>query len=141
MYITKVQIAKSKIDGDGVFTEVDISKDTKVWVFKEGYDQRLTNTEFQSLSSAEKDHLSHTAYFSPWSNMWVFPPTGDPAEYTNHSSHNNLTVIFDSVVSPEPYFIANRDIAQGEELTNNYHEFDEITRQTMPEWAKLSHYA
>jgi len=136
MYVVDIKVSKSPIDGEGVFTERDIPKDKIVWLFKQDHDQRLTDTEFQKLSSNKKEHLSHTAYFSPWSNLWVFPPQGDPAEYTNHSDKHNLSVIFDEDVSPEPYFIANRDITAGEELTNNYHEFDEITRKTKPDWAK-----
>lgn len=136
MYIIDVKVSKSLIDGSGVFTESAIPKGKIVWLFQQDHDQRLTDTEFQRLPANDKEHLSHTAYFSPWSNLWVFPPKDDPAEYTNHSDTHNLSVLFDENVSPEPYFVANRDIAVGEELTNNYHEFDEITRKTKPDWAK-----
>lgn len=136
MYIVKVKVAKSQIDGNGVFAENDIPKGEIVWIFQQDHDQRLSDTAFQNLSITEREHLSHTAYFSPWSHLWVFPPEGDAAEYTNHSDEHNLSVKFDAAISPEPYFVANREIKEGEELTNNYHEFDEITRQIKPDWAK-----
>jgi hypothetical protein len=111
-----------------------IQKSKIVWLFKEGYDIRKTKEEFDILSPNIKEHLSKTANFSPWSELWVYPPTHDHAEFTNHSSTNNLSVVFDPRISREPYFIANRDIKIDEELTNNYHEFDKITQLTKPTW-------
>lgn len=135
MYTVTTKIANSAIEGKGVFTLEAIPKATIVWVFKDGHDIRKTRQEFEQLSDSKREHLSKTAYFSSWSRLWVYPPNDDPAEYTNHSNSNNLSAVFDINVSPEPYFIANRDIKVGEELTNNYHEFDKITRDTKPTWA------
>ena len=128
-------MSESKIDGKGVFAIEGISKDEIVWMFKDDFDQSLSNEEFQELPQTEKDYLSRTAYLSPWSKQWIFPPKGDPAEYTNHSLDNSLSVKFDRAVSPEPFFIANQNISAGDELTNNYHEFDEITQTQKPDWA------
>jgi SET domain-containing protein len=136
MYIVRIKIGDSSIDGRGVFAEEAIPTGKKVWVFQLGYDLTKTKEEFEALPGEEKEYLSRTAYLSPWSGLWVYPPKGDAAEYTNHSLENNLSVMFDPDVSPEPFFVANRDIKVGEELTNNYHEFDEVTRQTKPEWAE-----
>lgn len=136
MYIKRIKVANSSIDGKGVFANESISKGEIVWIFSKGHDFAITDQEFQNLPQTKKDHLQHTAYLSPWTKLWVFPPSDDPAEYTNHSTSNNLSVIFDKSVSSEPYFIANRDIKVGEELTNNYHEFDEATRSANPDWAK-----
>jgi hypothetical protein len=135
MYKVTVEIRESPINGNGVFTSIDIPKGTRVWVFKEGYDLVLSPQEYDALPLEQKTKLDPTAYLSPWTGLWVFPPEGDPAQFTNHSDKNNLTAEYNKDVSSEPYFIANRDIAAGEELTNNYHEFDEITRKTKPTWA------
>ena len=135
MYIVTTKVADSIIEGRGVFSLEAIPKSKIVWLFNEGHDVRKSREEFDRLSNTEKEHLNKTAYFSFWSNLWVYPPTGDPAEFTNHSLTNNPSVTFDPSVSQEPYFIANRDIKIGEELTNNYHEFDEITQLTKPNWA------
>jgi len=136
MYIKQVKIDKSEIDGRGVFSLERIPKGEIVWILKDGYDVMKTDEEFQLLSEAEKEHLAHTAYLSPWSGKWIYPPIGDVAEYTNHSSNNNLNAVYDPAISPEPVFITNREIEIGDELTNNYHEFDEITKTQKPEWAK-----
>lgn len=136
MYVVPVKVAKSEIDGSGVFADAKIAKGTIVWIYKEGHDLTLSPSEYESVSAEKKNILEKTAYLSPWSGLWVFPPENDPAQFTNHSPRNNLSVVFDSKVSSEPYFIANKDIKVGEEITNNYHEFDKITQQTEPTWAK-----
>lgn len=136
MYTVPVEVAKSEIDGNGVFAKANIAEGTTVWMYKAGYDIALTPEEYASLTDSEKASIEKTAYLSPWSGLWVFPPMNDPAQYTNHSPRNNLSVAFDSKVSTEPYFLANKNIEAGDELTNNYHEFDKITQQTNPNWAK-----
>ncbi len=135
MYKVLVEVAASDIDGKGVFTKELVSKGTIAWIFTEGHDIRITREAHDALDQAYKDKLGRIGYLSPWTGLWVYPPDDDPAQYTNHSDDNNLSVVFDEAISPEPYFVANRDIAKGEELTNNYHEFDTITRETKPTWA------
>lgn len=132
MYITKIAVGKSDINGHGVFSKEFVKKGSVVWKYEPSHDIRITKQEFDNLSEAEKQELYHIAYLSPWTNLWVYPPKGDPAVYTNHSKANNLTVVFDDCFSPEPFFIANRDINIDEEITNNYLEFDKLTRETKP---------
>lgn len=136
MYKVLVNVQASNIDGKGVFAQQDIQKDTIVWQYTADHDHAITQAEFDAKDQVEQEYLQRVAYLSPWSNLWVFPPKGDPAEYTNHSNQNNLTVEFNSNVSSEPYFIASRDIADGEELTNNYLEFDKIAKTAPPDWAR-----
>lgn len=136
MYKIAISTGDSEIEGKGVFAAQNISKGTIVWIFTEEHDLLFTQPEFEQLSAEDKELLHKIAYLSPWTGLWVSPPKDDPARYTNHSTENNLTVVYDANISPEPYFIANRDIAEGEEITNNYHEFDAITRQTKPDWAQ-----
>lgn len=136
MYIVAVKIADSPIAGKGVFAEQAIEKGETCWIYKQGYDIELSTEEYKAIPEETKSRIAKTGYLSPWTDKYIFPPEDDPAQYTNHSANNNLSVIYDESASPEPYFIANRDIAIGEELTNNYHEFDKVTQETMPNWAK-----
>jgi SET domain-containing protein len=136
MYKVLVEVKKSSIDGKGVFAKQNIAQGSIVWIFKENHDIKLTQAQKEKLSADDKLYLAKAGYLSPWSGFWVMPPKGDLAEYTNHSSNNNLSVKFDKSVSSEPYFIANKDIGIGEEITNNYNEFDQITRSTKPVWAR-----
>jgi uncharacterized protein len=136
MYLVPIKVKKSSIDGQGVFACQDIPKGTKVWVYKDSHDLKYSKDEFEAFPTHKKELFHRIAYLSPWTGYWISPPPDDPACYTNHSSKNNTSVIFDSNISPEPYFVANRTIQAGEEITNNYYEFDKITQQTKPAWAK-----
>ncbi len=134
MYLVPVSIKKSSIDGKGVFADIDIPKRTIVWKFTAGYDQVITVEEFEALDESIRKSMEKVAYLSPSSKVWISPPKDDPACYTNHSRQNNTTVVFDENISPEPYFVANRTINKGEEITNSYSEFDLNTRQQKPAW-------
>lgn len=136
MYVVKIEDKDSPIHGKGVFALEDIPKDKIVWEFTAGHDKKITVQEFEKLPRADKEEFRHSAYLSPSSNMWVCPPINDPARYTNHNQDHNLSAVFNAQVSDEPYFIANRDIKRGEELTNNYLEFDKISQQFKETWLK-----
>jgi SET domain-containing protein len=134
MFTVPVAVADSPIDGKGVFSVHDIRKGTVVWKYREGHDNKLNRAEAEALPSVIRAYLERTGYLSPWSGMFIFPPPDDPALYLNHSRTPALIARFNKKVSPEPYFVASRHIKAGEELTNNYVEFDGIIRSTLPEW-------
>lgn len=136
MYLVSVAVKESKIDGNGVFTLQDIKSGYVVWKFDPAHDKTMTRSEFDALGKEDKENLRRIAYFSKNTERWVYPPENDPALYTNHSKENNLSAVFDKEISEEPIFVANRDIAVDEELTNNYNEFDDFTQNSESEWLK-----
>jgi uncharacterized protein len=139
MYIVEIVAKDSSIQGRGVFANSDISKGEIVWKYVEGHDLTLRQSEYENLTKEKKEYLDKVAYLSKESGFYIYPPDNDPALYTNHNSFNyNLSVVVDTDISTEPFFIANRDIKAGEEITNNYHEFDEAikTKGIIPDWLK-----
>jgi hypothetical protein len=134
MFVVPVEINISTIDGKGVFPLRKIHKGEIVWKFDAAHDKVLSVDQFNALAGNDRVALKRVAYLSPTSHQYVYPPEGDAARFTNHSSENNLTVEIDKKVSEEPYFIANRDIEEGMELTNNYTEFDEAIKTYKPNW-------
>ena len=135
MYLIDVEIKLSPIEGKGVFTVGLIERGAVVWKYGPEYDKILSRENFEKLSEEEKEELKKVGYISPSSGMWVYPPKEDPARFTNHSmEQNNLSVTFDVAVSQEPFFVANRNINAGEELTVNYAEFDERIKEVKPSW-------
>lgn len=135
MYVIQIQVGKSTINGSGVFASNDIEKGEIVWEFTKGHDIKISPAEYNKLDEHSKKDVDKVGYLSPSTNLYVFPPKDDPARFTNHSSNNNLTAVFDSKISDEPYFISNRNIKRGEELTNNYMEFDKVAQSAKPSWA------
>ena len=135
MYMVSAEIKKSSIDGKGVFAKRDIKKDSIVWQYADGHDRKMAVNDFDNLDDATKNSLRRVAYLSPTSGMWVIPPKNDPACYTNHSPDDyNTTAKLDPKTSDEPIFVANRDIKSGEEITNNYLEFDNNTKPKSFDW-------
>ena|SRR3990167_8422203 len=134
MYLFPVEVKNSKIDGKGVFALSKIPKAEIVWKFVTGHDNALSIDEFNKLSDRAKTELMRVAYLSKTTNRYVFPPENDPANFTNHSKDFNLSVRVNATISEEPFFVANKDIEIGDELTNNYSEFDEKIKTDKPEW-------
>jgi SET domain-containing protein len=136
MYVTKIEARESGIDGKGVFALEPIPKGTVVWKFDPNHDKTISREAFDASYEATQTELKHIAYLSKNTNRWIFPPENDPARYTNHSKENNLSVVLDESISEEPFFIANRDIATDEELTNDYLEFDQFSLTAESPWLK-----
>lgn len=135
MYIVQVEIRDSNIDGKGVFALEPVTKGAIVWRYTEGHDKKMTPRQFDDVDEATKISLQRIAYLSPTTKMWVIPPDDDPACYTNHDPDNfNTSVSFEPVISEEPLFRANRDIEVGDEITNNYTDFDENSTSDKFRW-------
>ncbi len=137
MYLVDIVTKDSNIEGNGVFANQDIPKGKIVWKYVEGHDITLPQSDYENLSKEQKVYLDKVAYLSSESGLYIYPPENDPALYTNHNALNhNLSVVVDKSISVEPFFVANRDINAGEEITNNYHEFDEAikTKEVIPDW-------
>lgn len=136
MYLVPVEIKHSSINGKGVFATKNIAKDTIVWKYTDGHDSKMDVSTFDNLSPKEQKALERISYLSPQSDMWVSPPENDPACFTNHSTNANMSVVVDPKRSEEPMFIADRAITAGEELTNNYTDFDQNSDIDSFDWLK-----
>jgi len=136
MYLATVEIKESPINGKGVFTLSKIHRGDIIWKFDSAYDKTISIEEFEKLKENDKTESKRVAYLSATTNRYVYPPENDAARFTNHSDDNNLSVHIDQQISEEPYFIANRDIDIGEELTNNYLEFDDAIQNNVLSWMK-----
>ena len=124
MYLFPTFVKNSEIEGKGVFASQEIRRGAIVWKFVPEHDLSMSVEEYEKLDEGGKKYIDKVAYLSAASHRYIYPPENDPALYTNHSRTNNLSVVMDDHISPEPHFVANRDIAKDEELTNNYLEFD-----------------
>src|SRR5262249_26318666 len=113
MLLVKTRLAKSKIHGTGVFANQDIPKGTKVWTFVEGFDRVYTPAEFKKLPKEAQDFSAHYGYKADGEILL----TVDQDCYTNHSDNANTRY-------RGGYMVATRAIKKGEEITNNYREFD-----------------
>lgn len=134
MYLVKIMVQKSDIEGQGVFAAENIKKGSMIWKFDSEHDKSLPSSEFETLSADALEKLLRVAYYSSSSDSWIYPPEDDPARFTNHSERNNISAVRDTSISDEVFFVANRDISKGEEIMNNYKEFDERPALLLEKW-------
>ncbi|MBI3419708.1 MAG: SET domain-containing protein [Proteobacteria bacterium] len=115
MLLVKTYLDKSKIHGLGVFAGEFIPKGGKIWVFAEGFDRAYSPKEFKKLPKAAQDFIRRYGYQINGEIML----TVDHDCYTNHSDKANT-------VYRDGFMVARRNIAKGEEITNDYRDFDRM---------------
>ena len=117
LLLRHIEVRPSPIHGLGIFTTEPIKKGTSVSGWKAGFDFVLTSTEWLELPHLLRDFL-YTFCWRGENGRWY--GSSDNARFTNHSKTPNLKWDERSRTS-----IAARDIAAGEELTEDYQEFDD----------------
>ena len=124
MMFVKTKTGPSNIHGVGLFAKEFIPKGTKVWEFTEGFDLVLTKEEVKNLSEAAREQFLNYAYLSKKSGKYVL--CTDDARFFNHQIPSNITCRIpegSNLIEALECFAA-KDIQPGEEITNNYEEFD-----------------
>ena len=103
MLTIKAYVSNSKIHRMGCFTDVDIKKDTIVWMYsvEETYDKPIS-------------YLEKWGWFDSLIDMYVYPM--DCARYINHTEDANT-------YEDNGMMKAKRDIKAGEEITENYKDY------------------
>jgi len=118
MLLVRTRIGPSSIAGIGLFAVEDIAATTPVWKLQEGFDVRLTQKDFLKLSMPAQEQVLNYCYFNERTQTYVV--CGDDARFFNHSDAPNVS----SSSEEDAVDCALRDIAAGEELTQDYHNFD-----------------
>jgi SET domain-containing protein len=113
MLLVKTYVDKSAIHGLGVFAAEFIPKGTKIWRFVEGFDRAYSPKQFARLPKPARDFLKDYGYRVDGEILF----TVDNDHYINHSDKPNTYL-------KSGYTIASRNIRKGEEITNDYREFD-----------------
>jgi uncharacterized protein len=113
MLLVKTYLDKSAIHGLGVFAAEFIAKETKIWRFVEGFDRCYTPKQFARLPKPAREFLKSYGYRVEGEILF----TVDNDHYINHSDRPNTYL-------KNGYTIAKRNIRKGEEITNDYREFD-----------------
>lgn len=121
MLLVKTKIGVSKIHGIGVFADEFISKGTWIWRFQEGFDQMIDKEELTKLSEPAKKQFLNYSYLSTRSNSYIL--AFDDSRFFNHSDNPNCEEA-DIPGEIESVTVAARDIEPGEELTDNYLDYD-----------------
>jgi uncharacterized protein len=115
MLYVKARVGASKIHGFGLFAVDFIPENTVVWRFQVGFDIDISEQEFLRLATPAQAQVRHYAYFSNLTRRYHL--SSDDDRFTNHSDSPNTRFI-------DGCSRAIRDIQAGEELTNDYRDYD-----------------
>lgn len=113
MLLVKTYLDKSTIHGLGVFAGEFIRKGTKVWRFVPGFDRAWSPRDFAKLPKQARDYVLRYGYRVDGEVLL----TCDHDHHMNHSTRSNTQW-------RNGHIVAKRDIAKGEEITNDYRMLD-----------------
>jgi hypothetical protein len=127
MLLVATYLAQSEIHELGLFAAETIRAGTTIWEFAPGFDLELSEEELGRLAEPCRQRILSYAYFNARKLRYIL--CSDDARFMNHSEHpNTLCVGFGADDACEGQTIAARDIAAGEELTEDYWAFEEASR-------------
>jgi len=115
----KYKLNKSNLHGIGLFTDEDIKRGQLIYSASPLLDVNITREQFNSLDEKEKNELRWWGFWDEANNVWH--SDFDVSRFINHSFNATLT---QNPKHKDTYLIATRDISAGEELTQNYLEFE-----------------
>lgn len=120
MFLTMTEVKPSLTHGLGVFAAENIKKGAVVYQHRPTLDLILNATEFAELDDRDRALILHYGGIDKRLNRYRLPY--DNLRFLNHSNSPNLHYeeIFDQIV-------ALRDIRAGEELLQDYHDFEVMT--------------
>lgn len=115
----KYNLDKSGIHGIGLFTDEDVKKGTLVYTASPLLDVNISKEQFDSLDEKEQKEIQWWGFWDESNNVWHVD--FDVSKFINHS--------FDPTLQQDPnttdaYLTTTRDVKAGEELTQNYLEFE-----------------
>lgn len=117
MLLISTYVAQSSIEGLGVFAGEYVPRGSLIWNLNPKFDIFVHETEIGPLPPHMQTFIARYSY--PHLEMPGYRVVDvDNGRFMNH----NLTPNTDFRIFDKGY--ALRDIAQGEEITCNYHEFD-----------------
>ena len=115
----KYELKDSGLHGVGLFTSDEIQEGSVIYTASPLLDLNITQSQFDSLDQREKDEILWWGFFDEPSQMWHVD--FDVSKFINHSYEANVTQHADH---DEAFLVAARNIDAGEELTQNYLEFE-----------------
>ncbi|OGG58402.1 hypothetical protein A2765_05645 [Candidatus Kaiserbacteria bacterium RIFCSPHIGHO2_01_FULL_56_24] len=115
----KYKLDRSPFHGIGLFADESIVKGTLIYTASPLLDVNITQEQFDSLSEKEQKEIRWWGFLDPVSNKWHVD--FDVTHFINHADDAAVT---QDTVHNDAYLIAARDIKAGEELTQNYLEFE-----------------
>lgn len=126
----KYKLDKSDKHGVGLFADQEIKKGDLIYTPSPLLDVNITQEQFDSLDEKEKQEMQWWGFFDEPTQKWHVD--FDVSHFINHSYEGTVTQDSNHT---DAYLVATRDIQPGEELTQNYLEFEtqeDLKRRGIP---------
>lgn len=121
MMHVKYQLQASLLHGIGLFTAEDIKKGQLIYTASPLLDLNLPLEEFDSLKDNEKKEIQWWGFYIEAEKVWHVD--FDVSKFINHSFDPTL---MQDLRHRDAYLVATKELKKGEELTQNYLEFESI---------------
>src|SRR4030067_462900 len=115
----KYKLDKSELHGIGLFTEENIKKGQVIYTASPLLDVNISSEQFNSLDEQEKNEIRYWGFWDAANKVWHVD--FDNSKFINHSFTPNLIQDPNYI---DAHLVAKSDIRKGEELTQNYLEFE-----------------
>ena len=119
MILIDYEIKSSPIHGAGMFTKQAIKKGEVIAIASPELDVDISVETFNKLQQREKDEILYWGFYD--APRGVYHVDFDNTKFINHDKNGNITQDSEHL---EMCLAANRDIEKGEELLQNYLEFE-----------------
>jgi SET domain-containing protein len=115
----KYRLDRSDKHGIGLFADEDLKSGQLIYTASPILDVNITQEQFDSLSDREKEEFQWWGFFDEPSQRWHVD--FDVSKFINHSLEGTVT---QDKNHNGAHLITTRDVNKGEELTQNYLEFE-----------------
>lgn len=116
MFYINIKVKESKIDGLGLFADQNIKKGERIYKHSPDLDLQLTPEQFDALDKREQDTIMHYGYVDNKTGLHRLDH--DDIRFVNDSNDPNIGTDENGVI------VTLRNIAKGEELVQNYSDFE-----------------
>lgn len=115
----KYKLDRSEFHGIGLFADQDLKIGQLVYTASPLLDLNLSKEQFESLDETEKQEVRWWGFQIPETKQWHVD--FDVSKFINHSDKPTVTQNPNETAA---WLVTTRDVAKGEELTQNYLEFE-----------------
>lgn len=117
----KYKLRESPIHGIGLYTDEDLKMGQVVATASPKLDVNISQADFESLDEKEKNEVEYWGFWDKMNNVWHVD--FDNTKFINHSEQPTVT---QDLEKKDMYLVTTRDLKKGEELTQNYLEFESV---------------
>ncbi len=115
----KYKLDKSVNHGIGLFTDENLKSGQLIYTASPLLDVNINQDQFDSLNENEKNEIRWWGFKIENENIWHVD--FDVSKFINHAYDATLT---QDIKHTDAYLVTTREIKAGEELTQNYLEFE-----------------